>query len=265
MVPLSLAAVLMLGIGVTLRMQMEQPGIETSTSMSSSSAEYPMPASPPPEAAESPKPVERALERVEEKQKRDDAAGARARAPTAQRSDAQANRIARPAETAAPKPEPNPFADGPVVMQQAPSASSPPATTLAIPAPARTEEREMRARESRVLAPPPPAAAPMPAAPPAPAPRQEPPPAFPPQAAAGAADAAAPRAKRESTTGALGAQALRKSAAVPDPDPERELERIARLREAGQHAEADRAIEQFRRDHRDFRIPEAMWERVRPR
>ena len=44
-----------------------------------------------------------------------------------------------------------------------------------------------------------------------------------------------------------------------------ELERIARLRRDGRDAEADKALEEFRRRHPDYRIPEAMWERVRPR
>ena len=48
-------------------------------------------------------------------------------------------------------------------------------------------------------------------------------------------------------------------------DPDRELARIAALRESGRHAEADAAIAKFRRHHPEFRIPEAMWERVRPR
>lgn len=45
----------------------------------------------------------------------------------------------------------------------------------------------------------------------------------------------------------------------------RELERIARLRGEGRDSEADKALEEFRRDHPGYRIPEAMWERVRPR
>ena len=72
---------------------------------------------------------------------------------------------------------------------------------------------------------------------------------------AAAADNAAARESRA----ALGA------VAVPDPDPVRELERIGRLRGEGRHAEADRALEQFRRRHPDYRIPEAVWERVKPR
>ncbi len=53
--------------------------------------------------------------------------------------------------------------------------------------------------------------------------------------------------------------------AAPQADPERELERIAKLREEGRNGEADKALEQFRRDHPDYRIAEAMWQRVKPR
>jgi hypothetical protein len=76
------------------------------------------------------------------------------------------------------------------------------------------------------------------------------------------------RAKREvgSTDTASGARELRgKKDAAADPDPNRELERIALLREAGRHAEADRALEELRRRHPEFRIPDAVWERVKPR
>jgi hypothetical protein len=48
-------------------------------------------------------------------------------------------------------------------------------------------------------------------------------------------------------------------------DPARERERIAKLREDGRHEEADKALEAFRRANPGFRIPEAMWERVKPR
>jgi hypothetical protein len=44
-----------------------------------------------------------------------------------------------------------------------------------------------------------------------------------------------------------------------------ELERIAKLRADGRHDDADKALAEFRRKHPDFRIPEATWERVRPR
>lgn len=232
MVPVSLAAVVMLGVGLTLRMQMEQPGIETSMSRDSLPASAPQAERPKPQAATEPMPAAP----VESKP----ATADRARAPARPPKPAPAPAPERPAQ----RPDPNPFADAPVALQQAPAAPAAPPAALAVPAPARTEEREMRA------------ASPGPAS-------------APPIAAAGsAADAAAPapRAKREAAeANGLGAQALRKSVTVPDPDPERELERIARLREAGRHAEADRALEQFRRDHPAFRIPEATWERVRAR
>ena len=78
---------------------------------------------------------------------------------------------------------------------------------------------------------------------------------------------AAARAKREGLAmDSLGARELRKSIRQEaDPDPQRELERIERLRQAGDHVAADRALEEFRKRHPDFRIPEAMWERVKPR
>jgi hypothetical protein len=46
---------------------------------------------------------------------------------------------------------------------------------------------------------------------------------------------------------------------------EKELERIATLRVQGRDAEADKALDEFRRAHPDYRIPDAMWERVKPR
>jgi hypothetical protein len=51
-------------------------------------------------------------------------------------------------------------------------------------------------------------------------------------------------------------------ARVADPL-ERELERIARLRSEGKQDEADAALATFRREHPDYRIEPAMWERVR--
>jgi hypothetical protein len=46
---------------------------------------------------------------------------------------------------------------------------------------------------------------------------------------------------------------------------ERELERIAKLRDEGRNGEADKALEQFRRDHPAYPIAEATWQRVKPR
>lgn len=97
--------------------------------------------------------------------------------------------------------------------------------------------------------------------------REEPPPTPPPPVLAQAAPAAAPAqnfappapaaamtAKRMATDGA---------AAEIEESPEAMLERIAKLRAEGRHAEADRALEQFMKRYPDFRIPEATLQRVR--
>ena len=76
------------------------------------------------------------------------------------------------------------------------------------------------------------------------------------------APALAPRAK------AAAGAALRMAPAQAESDSDaavRELERIAALRAAGRDAEADKALDDFLRDHPGYRIPEAMWERVKPR
>jgi hypothetical protein len=68
---------------------------------------------------------------------------------------------------------------------------------------------------------------------------------------------AAARAKRE----------MADNAVVPQQqaDPAAELERIAALRIAGRHAEADKALEEFRRRFPAYRIPDPVWDRVRAR
>jgi hypothetical protein len=48
-------------------------------------------------------------------------------------------------------------------------------------------------------------------------------------------------------------------------EPERELERIAKLREDARNDEADKALAEFRRKYPDYRIAEPMWSRVKPR
>jgi hypothetical protein len=66
-------------------------------------------------------------------------------------------------------------------------------------------------------------------------------------------------AKRAAGIGAL------QDLGEPLPDPRAELERIAKLRAEGHDEEADRALDEFRRRHPDYRIDEAMWKRVKPR
>jgi hypothetical protein len=68
------------------------------------------------------------------------------------------------------------------------------------------------------------------------------------------------RDKREAATASLDA------AKEVQADPRvRELERIVRLRKEGQHAEADAALEKFRRDNPTYKIPDALWEQVKAR
>lgn len=136
----------------------------------------------------------------------------------------------------------------------APQAAEAPAEERAQP---RLEDAPAKPLQKRAA---PPSRA---ATPPAPAPAQDavapstaesataPPPA------AQAAAEAAPRAK-------LRAEAPAAPMAARD-ERVAELERIARLRSEGRHAEADKALGEFRRAHPDYRIAEAMWERVRPR
>ena len=47
--------------------------------------------------------------------------------------------------------------------------------------------------------------------------------------------------------------------------PQQTLERIAELRRQGRHDEADRALKEFRKRYPDYRIPEAMLEKVEKR
>jgi outer membrane biosynthesis protein TonB len=126
-----------------------------------------------------------------------------------------------------------------------------PVAAIPAPAPATT---------TSIATPPPPAPQPAPAAPPAglsaPAARMAPQQATP------------MRAKREAESdSAAGAAArdMRKSIATPQTTPDRELERIAQLRIEGRQVEADEALEAFRRRYPDYRIPDAVWERVKPR
>ena len=217
MVPVSIAAVLVLGIGVSLRMQMEEPGIETS---------MPAPSSVP--------------------------------------------------ETHSPAPAAQPATALPEAKEPAQDAAT--STVPAAAPPQKVEKKAkdrvdfMRRQENIVPS----------EAPAAPAARMAPAPATiaaPPASAAGAsanapaAASAAPdmqlqaapqRAKREAESDSAAARELKKSIAV-ESDPARELERIAQLRTEGKDSEADAALEAFRRRFPGYRIPDAVWDRVKPR
>lgn len=231
--PVSIAAVLVLGIGVSLRMQLETPGIETSIP-SSPPSEYSTPPAPeppaPPAPAQAPARADSAMPAV----KPQTAAGPevptrRFEAPPSPKALRKERAVEEPAHAEATRNAAQEPVPNPFtdapVTMQAPVPVSPPMTSLGAAVP-------------------------------------------PPQEAGRMAPQSAPlRAKREGVAAdaASGARESRAAAAVPDPDPQRELERIATLRASGQHAEADRALEALRRRHPDFRIPEAMWERVKPR
>ena len=64
---------------------------------------------------------------------------------------------------------------------------------------------------------------------------------------------------------AAAAPMLAKRADAAAETPEKELERIAELRRAGRHGEADKALAEFRKRYPDFKIPEPMLQRVERR
>ena len=79
-----------------------------------------------------------------------------------------------------------------------------------------------------------------------------------------AAPPAPARLKREAMASQAPAGAAAADAQAID-EPTRELEAIAKLRVEGRHEEADKALGEFRRKRPDYRIPDAMWERVKPK
>ncbi|MGZ5063453.1 MAG: hypothetical protein ACXWAU_16345 [Usitatibacter sp.] len=265
--PVSIAAVLVLAFGLTLEMQHEKPDVASPASEVERPAIEP-PAPPAKESAPSP------LARDAAPQARPDAFAV---TPPA-KPEAPERRAAK---SASASPDRAVAAPGRTVTE--PSA-------LAKEAPAVREDRlaAPAAREDKLAAPvvndETRREAPVEIAAPFPAQRANIAPAAP--AAAGAAPArraassatapvavspppaaqpgmqskermAAPRFKAES------ADAL--SPAAPSAGIERELERIAKLRAEGRDADADKALDEFRRAHPDYRIAEAMWDRVRRR
>ncbi|HET7730980.1 MAG TPA: hypothetical protein VFK48_13195 [Usitatibacter sp.] len=184
-------------------------------------------------------------------------------------------------ETAAPASEyslPAPPAESPAQATAAPEAREPVQAQKPREAPRRLETQERASPSSAQVAPPaapPPAArestaAPAPEPPTVPARASPPSPPSPPAPAAAspappmAASAPAPsmmRSKREALASSSDAVMDR---GAPE-DPVVMLERIAKLRADARHAEADKALEEFRRVHPQYRIPEPMWERVKPR
>lgn len=233
-VAVSMAALLVLAVGVVLEMQYEEPGIETSAPKA--------PVSVP----------------AENSPRQEPASGSIQSAAPAASPEVRAQPESKPALAVPLKPAEKKAKREAPATHEAPAMREAPQAFPAAPAPVqsqgnlvqqapRAQSAPVPQRESRAAATPPGAAsAPMPAAP-----------------AAAEERFAAPAAsmpKRSATTG--GAAADRMTATT---SPAAELEKIAKLREAGRDAEADRALEEFRKRYPDYRIDDAMWQRVKPR
>jgi len=243
--PVSIAAVLVLALGVTLRMQREEPGIETSLpterqaapATPAPQAQPAAPAEAPAPAAQVPAPAQKAKAvpaPAQDLGARRDAEGATEKRPAT-------NSLAKDAATA---PPPQKKLDQP--------AEAGAATANVANEPRAREEKIEAAKPQSLQAPEPKpfADAVAPAAPPAAA-RMKPAPA------AAGVSAAPARAKTEM-------QEVARPADKAGPL-ERELERIAQLRRDGKNAQADEALEKFRRENPAYRIPDAVWEKVKPR
>jgi hypothetical protein len=235
--PVSIAAVLVLTFGVTLRMQQEKPGIESPEMDATRSAQgRVVPAAPPPEgfadkAAQQPAPP------MKQKIAPHEEARAKKVVPSAKPDTVEADRALRDEVRAQSERKdlkeraatPDLAKESNVAAPQAKLQSAPPAAV-------------------RAFAPEPPAS---------------------PAAEAGAIAAPATsspapaRLKREALSAQAPAAAAADAQAIDEPT--RELEAIARLRIEGRNEEADKALAEFRRKRPDYRIPDAMWERVKAR
>ncbi|MFZ3321148.1 MAG: hypothetical protein WA190_02180 [Usitatibacter sp.] len=194
-IPVSIAAVIVLGFGLTLEMQHEKPDVSTSPVTMPSALP---PGSAPMQAPEAESPAEAKMPEAKPKALAKPEAPRVAPQPRAQSAPASRGETLTTPVTATPPPA------APPVIQVAPAARAP-------------------------------AAADYNAAP---------------------AYAPAPARAKSATSAAAARIAL---------SPEQELERIAKLRADGNDAEADRLLEEFRRAHPGYQIPEPTWERVKPR
>ena len=227
--PASIAAVLVLAFGVTLEMQREEPGVATST------PQYKSAAPAPPAAKEPALTLDRAI----------------SSAPPPAPSAPAPNKALASRKRAASEAQPAP-------LGKLESDAPPEAKRSDAPAEAFEKRAEPKAFADAV----------------APATASRAPAAAPAAPAAAAAPAPQLSTSRADESGTLGtrdkraaANALQSPARAPAAlaEPDRELERIARMRSEGRHGEADKALAEFRRKNPEYRIPEAMWERVKPR
>ncbi len=234
--PVSIAAVLVLAVGVTLRMQQEKPGVESPDVYSSPPAGATV-ATPVPEAAPA-------------KQQA---------APAQPLRDAHPQPLEKKVIVPAAKPDfvPPPQPKLKAAAPAQPQAFEEDARQRRDESSAENEQKDMLQKKANANIREAPAFAPKPAAPASTVSAA----AAPPPVAAGAissraAPAAEMRLKREAAAADMQA---------PVDEPTRELEAIAKLRVEGRQEEADKALAEFRRKRPDYRIPDAMWERVKPR
>jgi len=269
-VPASLAAVLFLSFGVVMRLEKEAPPIvepTPSTDLAVKKAEPSLAFAPKeaPASAPASTPVETAKESLSRDNFREQPRLAAPPALQKEKKDAvvvQTKPAEVPADSVAPsKPEPAPSVAAP---------AAPPAPAFVPPPPAespRVAGTTSNTAPQSILVP---APAPARVAPASPMPPAAPMASATQDRAAGRRDEAAgalgatqqPRAKAES----YAEKRIAQDVAAPWPDtPEKKLERIEALRKAGRDKEADEAISRFRREHPDYRIPDATWERIRAR
>jgi hypothetical protein len=247
--PVSIAAVLVLAFGVTLHMQQESPGIAspdlaTAPPPAAATTAAPEPAAP---AQTQPLPQRQGERRLE---------SAVAKKPVAPPPPAKLNVQAKPdrEQPRAMEERDRGFRDD---VSPAPERKD-------LKAKVAPAEPSVLHKETAAMQ------VPVPQAPPAPAARaaapasaySAPSPAAPAAAASAPAAIGEMRLKRETANQAPAAFAADAQAAD---EFARDLEAIAKLRAEGRHEEADKALEEFRRKHPGYRIPDAMWERVKPR
>ena len=154
-----------------------------------------------------------------------------------------------PPRAVEPQPAPLPQAQAPVTPEPQPKLKREPVAPP--PATAPRAKREAIAPPREAIAPAREASPRIEAAP------ERIAPATPPMQAPAASNVARPQALRA-------APAVAKELRAQSEE-ERELERIATLRAQGRDTEADKALQEFRRAHPDYRIPDTIWERVKPR
>jgi hypothetical protein len=259
-VPVSIAAVLVLSFGLTLEMKREQPDVETA---------IPIRAAPPaPATIPEAQPVAPAAKDLAAPVA---PASPESPAPPPPAKVTAPRRQAPASETREARPEPRAFEeDKPAAqklkqrMEAAPEVNAP-ASEAARATPEQPASSAGAIAPQRAITPSLPATTtPAATTPPPPAPASAAAPAAPAAPAASTLQMnAAPAMRAKSASDAMQRAApLEKEVTTPEMQ---ELERIAQLRAQGRDAEADRAIDEFRRRHPDYRIPDAMWERVRPR